>query len=691
MIRAGIDVGGTFTDSVLFDERSGGFRLDKRLTTPADPCHAALDASTALTDGNGTGLGSLEQVLHATTLVTNALIERKGAPTALITTEGYRDTLEIGRDVRFDLFDLNIDRPEPLVPRFLRLEVKERVLADGSVRKLLDRTSVVAAIDSLRRESVESVAVCLLHSYRNPEHERQIGELLAQELPGISVSLSSDVCPQIREFERTGTVAANAYVMPLAESYLRRLDAGLTSEGFTGRLSMMNSWGGVMAVDTAAALPIWLIESGPAAGVAAAAAAAGGLGLDRLLSFDMGGTTSKICFIDDGQASRTESFEAARVQRFKRGSGLLLRVPSIDMVEIGAGGGSIARRDVIGLLKLGPESAGPDPGPACYGQGGRAPTVTDSDLLLGHIDPNFFLGGKMTLDIAAAEQTVKELANALDLPADKVATGIYDVVNEQMAAAIRVHASETGRDPRDYAMMAFGGAGPVHGYELARLLGIRKVVCPVSPGVASAFGLLAAPLGVEIAKSYLATTGDLDQELIRDLLSTLRDQAQEVLIGAGADAEEIEFEPIADVRYIGQGYEIPVPLSDIEQHPSVANEVTRRFNVEYENRFGRQIAGVAAEVVSWRMRATAEAPMPLTLMQAPASRGGPAMKGRRQAYFPEISGFVDCPVYDRYALEEGERISGPAMIEEDESTLVVGPSASVDIQPSGALIMEITQ
>ena len=534
MMRAGIDVGGTFTDSVVFDERSGEFRLDKRLTTPSDPCHAVLEATTSLTNGSGAGLGALDQVLHATTLVTNALIERKGAPTALITTEGYRDTLEIGRDIRFDLFDLNIDRPEPLVPRSRRLEAKERILSDGSVRKPLDETSVIAAVDSLIQEGIESVAVCLLHAYRNPAHERRIGELLAQKLPGIAVSLSSDVCPEIREFERTCTTAANAYVMPLAESYLHRLDAGLKSGGFEGRLSMMNSWGGVMAVETAVTLPIWLMESGPAAGVAAAAAAASGLGLDRLLSFDMGGTTSKICFIDDGRASRTESFEAARIQRFKRGSGLLLRVPSIDLVEVGAGGGSIARRDTIGLLKIGPDSAGADPGPACYGQGGRAPTVTDSDLLLGHIDPNFFLGGKMTLDIAAAQQAVNELANALAMPAEKIATGIYDVVNEQMAAAIRVHASETGRDPRDYAMMAFGGAGPVHGYELARLLGIRKVVCPVSPGVASAFGLLAAPLGVEIVKSYLAKTGDLHHELIRELLSALRDQAQEVLVGAGA-------------------------------------------------------------------------------------------------------------------------------------------------------------
>ena len=690
-MRAGIDVGGTFTDSVLFDEGSGGFRLDKRLTTPADPCHAVLEAGTMLTDDNGAGLGALDQVLHATTLITNALIERKGAPTALITTEGYRDTLEIGRDVRFDLFDLNIDRPQPLIPRFRRLEVKERVLGDGSVREPLDDTSVMAAIESLRGEGVESVAVCLLHAYRNPEHERRIAEMLARELPEVSVSLSSEVCPEIREFERTGTVAANAYVMPLAESYLHRLDAGLKSGGFKGRLSMMNSWGGVMAVDTAAARPIWLMESGPAAGVAAAAAAAGGLGLDRLLSFDMGGTTTKICFIDDGTASRTESFEAARVQRFKRGSGLLLRVPSIDLVEIGAGGGSIARRDAIGLLKLGPESAGADPGPACYGQGGRAPTVTDSDLLLGHIDPDYFLGGQMTLDVSAAQRTVEELAQALAMPTEQIATGIYDVVNEQMASAIRVHASETGRDPREYAMMAFGGAGPVHGYELARLLGIRRVVCPVSPGVASAFGLLAAPLGVEIVRSYLARTGDLNHQLLRDLLSALRHQAQEVLVGAGAHADEITFEPIADVRYIGQGYEIPVSLSDIEGQASVANEVTRRFNVEYESRFGRQIAGVAAEVVSWRMRATAEPHMPLTLMQAPATRGGSAMKGRRQAYFPEISGFVDCPVYDRYALKNGERISGPAMIEEDESTLVAGPSASVDVQLSGALIMEISQ
>ena len=691
MIRAGIDVGGTFTDSVLFDEESGGFRLDKRLTTPADPCHAVLEAGTTLTDDNGAALGALDQVLHATTLVTNALIERKGALTALITTAGYRDTLEIGRDVRFDLFDLNIDRPEPLVPRFLRLEVKERILADGSVREPLDESSVIAAIESLRREGVDSVAVCLLHAYRNSQHERRIAELLAQELPGVSVSLSSEVCPEIREFERTGTVAANAYVMPLAESYLRRLDTGLKSEGFRGRLSVMNSWGGVMAVETAVALPIWLMESGPAAGVAAAAAAAEGLGLDRLLSFDMGGTTTKICFIDDGTASRTESFEAARVQRFKRGSGLLLRVPSIDLVEIGAGGGSIARRDAIGLLKLGPESAGADPGPACYGQGGRAPTVTDSDLLLGHIDPDYFLGGKMTLDVTAAERTVEELANALAMPAEQVAIGIYDVINEQMASAIRVHASETGRDPRDYAMMAFGGAGPVHGYELARLLGIRRVVCPVSPGVASAFGLLAAPLGVEIAKSYLAKTGELDHKLLRELVSALRQQAQEVLIGAGAHADEITFEPVADVRYIGQGYEIPIPLSGIEEQTSVADEVTRRFNMEYENRFGRQIAGVAAEVVTWRMRATAEPPVPLTLMQAPAAREGSAMKGRRQAYFREISGFLECSVYDRYALADQERIPGPAMIEEDGSTLVVGPSATVEIQPSGALIMEVSQ
>ena len=691
MMHAGIDVGGTFTDSVVFDGRTGELRLDKRLTTPADPCRAVLEAGTALVDDGGSALGALEQVLHATTLVTNALIERKGAPTALITTKGYRDTLEIGRDVRFDLFDLNIDRPEPLVPRFRRLEVRERIRGDGSILVPLDEASVAAALETLRGDGVESIAVCLLHAYRNPLHEHWIGDLLARELPGVAVSLSSDVCPEIREYERTSTVVANAYVRPLAETYLRQLDAGLKSGGFGGRLSMMNSWGGIMAVETAAALPIWLMESGPAAGVTAAAKVADGLGLDRLLSFEMGGTTTKICFIDEGRASRTETFEAARIQRFKRGSGLLLRVPAIDLVEIGAGGGSIAWRDAIGLLKLGPESAGADPGPACYGLGGRAPTVTDSDLLLGHIDPHYFLGGKMVLDVKAAQQAIAELADALAVPAEKAASGICDVVNEQMAAAIRVHASETGRDPRDYAMMAFGGAGPAHAYELARLLRIGRVVCPISPGVASAFGLLTAPLGVEVAKSHLVASADMDDDLLQELLGALRAQAREVLIGAGAAADEIRFEPIADVRYVGQGYEISVLLSEIESSACVAEEVTRRFSVEYENRFGRQISGIPAEIVTWRMRATAEPSMRPTLMQAPVGSGVAAVEGRRSAYFPEVSGFVECPVINRYALKDGERIGGPALIEEDESTVVVGPSATVNVQTSGVLIMEISQ
>ncbi|MCS6924733.1 MAG: hydantoinase/oxoprolinase family protein, partial [Candidatus Binatia bacterium] len=513
--RVGVDIGGTFTDIFLLAEGGGTMAISKVLTTPRDPAVAVVEGLRDLLVEQGIAPAAVHHLVHGTTLITNAIIERKGAKTGLITTKGFRDALEIGRERRYDIYDISLENPEPLVPRFLRREVNERLDNTGNVVTPLDPDEALAVIRSLVNDGIEALAVCLLHSFRNPTHELSIKKLAADHFPHLACSVSCEVVPEIREYERTSTTVANVYVKPLAQRYLNKLNADLRSLGIPRDIFVMLSNGGITSCGVAGEYPIRLIESGPAAGALAASFYSLQQQLDRVISFDMGGTTAKICLIERGKPFLTTDFEAARVYRFKKGSGLPLKVPVIEMIEIGAGGGSIARVDKLGLLKVGPDSAGAEPGPACYDRGGEEPTVTDADVVLGYLSPDYFLGGKMRLNVQKARRAIEEkIARPLGVDLVRAAWGIHQVVNENMANAARMHLVEKGRDPRGYSLIAFGGAGPVHAYRVAERLKLTTVVCPLAAGVTSAFGMLTAPLAFDFVQSYVTPLADLDFALL---------------------------------------------------------------------------------------------------------------------------------------------------------------------------------
>ena len=535
--RLGVDIGGTFTDLVVVDERTGAVGVGKVLTTPKDPAHGVEQGIQSLLGEAGVAAGAVRALVHGTTLATNALIERKGARTALLTTAGFRDTLEIRTEGRYDMYDLFIDPPAPLVPRHLRREVSERLLPDGSVLRPLDEAAARREIEALTAEGVEALAICLLHAYVNPVHERRLAAIAREVAPELPVSCSSDVVPEIREYERTSTTAANVYVVPLMARYLQDLEQRMVDLGLPGQLYVMQSSGGIALPEEARRLPIRLVESGPAAGALAAALAARERGESRLLSFDMGGTTAKACVIDDGVPLVAREFEVARADRFKKGSGLPVRVPVIEMIEIGAGGGSIARVDRLGLLKVGPDSAGADPGPACYGLGGRLPTVTDADLVLGYLDGEFFLGGRMRLDRPAAARAIEEhVARPLGLDLTQAAWGIHRLVNENMAAAARIHGIERGKDLRAYPLFAFGGAGPVHCWQVAKILKVPRILLPFGAGAMSAYGLLAAPLAFDFVRTRHERLDAPDWPAINRLLEEMEMEGRARLARAGVAA-----------------------------------------------------------------------------------------------------------------------------------------------------------
>jgi N-methylhydantoinase A len=679
-LRCGIDIGGTFTDVVVADESTGRLLIGKLLTTPDDPARAALDGLTGLLREHGLPAADVTAVIHGTTLVTNTLIERRGARTGLITTRGFRDILEIGREKRYDIYDLFLEMPKPpLAPRFMRREVTERTDHRGEVVVPLDVAGAREAIRGLIRDGAEAIAVCLVHSYANPDHERQVGRLVEEVAPGVPWTLSSDVLPAVREYERTSTTVANVYVKPALAGYLDRMQGALRRLGAPGELFLMLSSGGIGTCETASRFPIRLVESGPAAGALAAALIGELTGTRSVFAFDMGGTTAKACLIDDGVPAVTTDFEVDRVYQFKKGSGLPVRVPVIEMVEIGAGGGSLARVDGMGLLKVGPQSAGAQPGPACYGRGGAAPTVTDADLLLGYLDPGYFLGGRMRLDVRAARDAVEALAASLGLGWERVAQGISDVVNENMANMARVHAAERGVDLARYTLVAFGGSGPVHAYEVARKLGLARLILPLAAGVTSSVGMLGAPPAFDLVRSYVSRVDGLDGARVRSLFAEMEGEARRLLAGAGIEASQVTIERSADFRYIGQGYEVTVPLPETVADGG-APALVAAFEAEYRRLYQRLTPGARPEVLSWRVRARGPKP-PLSLRApaaAPGGRGG-AGKGTRRAYFPEADGFIDCPVYDRYGLAVGQRLSGPAIVEERESTCVLGPRARVEV------------
>lgn len=687
MYRVGIDIGGTFTDMLWVGE-DGVAVIGKTLTTPGDPSLAVENALRTVLQASS-AKSERGTLIHGTTLVTNALIERKGAPTALLTTVGFRDAVEIGREHRYELYDLNLDLPKPLVPRHLRFDVPERIAADGALIQALDEKFLRRLVSELSAKGIKAIAVSYLNSFRNPVHERRTAEIIGEVAPHIRVSLSSEVVAEIREFQRTSTTVANVYVQERVANYLAQLQARLDQIGFVGNFFIMLSSGGIATRDTASRFPVRLLESGPAAGALAAAQAGLLSGHQDLLSFDMGGTTAKLCVIEDGQPAKTHEFEVDRVYRFRKGSGLPVRIPVIDMIEIGAGGGSIARIDSLGLLKVGPDSSGADPGPVCYGLGGTEPTVTDADLVLGYLDADYFLGGKMQLDVEGARTALARLGTKLGMSVEQAAWGIHQIVNENMANAARAHLGERGKDPRRMPMYAFGGAGPVHGYRVAEILRLPAMISPFGAGVGSTFGLLSAPLAFDFVRSAYSRLDHLDWGFANRLLDEMAEEGRGVLERSGLSAEQISYKRSADMRYVGQGHEVAVMLPDGVLSAEHLSRVSKLFNDAYRALYGREGPDVPLEVINWRV--VASGPRPELNLKLPTSRRreGNARRGFRRAYFPEPGEYIETAVYDRYALDVGMEFIGPGIVEERESTLIVGARGKARVDERLNIVVEL--
>ena len=689
--RIGVDIGGTFTDFVMQDVETGRLTNEKVLTTPADPSRAVLQGIRMLMKAHGVAPAEVSQVIHGTTLVANALIERKGVVTALVTTRGFADVPEIGLEWRYDTYDLKLELPAPLAPRERRFEVSERIGPDGAVIEALDDDSVVAVAQAMRAQGVAAAAVCLLHSFRNPAHEERVREILRREAPELVVCISSDVVPEIGEYERMSTTLANAYVLPIFEKYLAAITRELRALGIRRDLYMMLSDGGTVHESTAIRHPVRLVQSGPAGGVQATTLIGAAAGARDVFCFDMGGTTAKACLIDNGEPLRATDFEVARVYRFKRGSGLPLRIPVIDMIEIGAGGGSIARIDRLGLLQVGPDSSSADPGPACYGQGGQSATVTDADLVLGYLGADSFLGGDMRLDVAAARAAIATcIGTPLGLSVEEAAWGMHDLVNENMARASAIHALEKARRITDYAMVPIGGAGPVHAAHIAQKLGLARVICPLGAGVASAFGFLAAPTSFAFVRGRVEPLAAIDFAALNALLDDLEARGRALLETAGTPARDIELRVEAAMRYLGQGYEIDVALDRGAIARGDTPAIAAAFGQTYRRLFGRTEDGVALEVVSWRLGVHGPRPrIELAAARATAATAATSpVKGHRMAWFAQARGFVNATVYDRYAFGPGSTATGPALFEERESTVVVPPGARVHCDDSLNLIVD---
>jgi N-methylhydantoinase A len=687
MSRLGADVGGTFTDLARVDPTTGLVTINKVLTTPADPGDAVLAGCEEMLARHGQGFANVTHMAHATTLVANTLIQRVGARVALICNEGFVDVLDTGVEMRFDLFDLNFRRPEPLVPRYLRFGISERTGADGRRLQPVDAAELRGIVDRLLSERVEAVAVALFHSYRNQAAEREVRTLLNQALPAVPVTLSCEVAPEIREWPRTSTAVANAYVQPLVQRYVSRLAARLRERGLPSPLFMMLSEGGIGSVETVKAAPIRLVESGPAAGALAAAAVARELGLPQALAFDLGGTTAKLCMIGDGQPMRSYQTEVARLDRFKRGSGLPLKIPAVELIEIGTGGGSIAHFDAANLLRVGPRSAGAEPGPACYGRGGTEPTVTDADLVAGYLDDRAFLGGRMSLDRSASERALQlHIGNRLGIGTLDAAAAVLEVVNESMALAARVHVVEHGDDLRRYALIAFGGAGPVHAWRIASILKLETVIVPPAAGVMSAVGLLAAPAAIELARSHVGKLDGLNVATIDGLLDEMTNEARRTLTAAGVAPAQVRLHRLAECRYVGQAYEVQVVLPSGRLD---AGELMRRFETRYCELYGRTMPGGSIEALTWRVQAEGPAPIERLQVDRSAAVGG-ADKGKRRAHFPG-HGVQDCRVLNRYALAAGSFYDGPLLVEENETTTVVGPGARLEIDQGLNLVIRLNQ
>lgn len=681
-IRLGVDIGGTFTDVVL--EKEGEQFSTKVLTTYAAPENAIIDGMQQVCAKANITPDQIGQIIHGTTLATNALIERRGAKTALITTEGFRDVIEMRTESRFEQYDLNLTLPEPLLARQMRFTLSERINARGEVMVDLDRAEVEAVVDRIGKAGFESVAVGLIHSYLNPVHEQMIRDVLAERLPDVSVSISSEVSPQMREYERFNTVVANAYIKPLMASYLGRLEERLRGEGVGCRIFLMHSGGGIISIANAADFPVRLVESGPAGGAVFAAHIAARYGLDKVLSFDMGGTTAKICLIKNQTPKTSRVFEVARTYRFKKGSGMPISIPVIDMVEIGAGGGSLAHVDAMRQIRVGPESAGSEPGPACYGRGGERPAVTDADLVLGKLDPGNFAGGSIPLSPEKSRTALTaHVGGTLEMEPVEAAFGVAEVVDENMANAARVHAVENGEDLSEYTMIAFGGAAPLHAGRLCEKLGVERLIVPPGAGVGSAIGFLRAPFSFEANRSVYMKLSDFDADRISKLLRELKDEATG-FVRTCDEVSPILAEFKVYMRYSGQGWEIPISLTEEQAMAPDAATFLARFEEDYAKLFGRTVAGMDVEITVWSVNATTppeEVARSVTTDGAASAR----LDETRLLFDPASGGFVDANVVARAGVGEGQRVPGPAAMTEDETTIIIPASRDAIRQPDGCI------
>ena len=686
----GCDIGGTFTDFVVFDAETGETLADKCLTTPADPSQGVMTGVRRLKERLPTVERDTSVVAHASTLTTNAVIERKGARTALLCTRGFPNLLAARRHQRVSTYELFSDPPEPLVPQYDVFEVTERTYSDGRVLTELDEAEVREIAGVLRARGVESVAIAFLHSYANPLNEQEVERILLEEWPDAAVSRSSRVLPEMREYERTSTTVINAYVKPLIERYLTRLRDRLAGEGIEAPLYIMLSNGGLASVDTASDFPVRMTESGPVAGAIIGRTYAEVAELDEVLTFDMGGTTAKACLIRNGELPLASEQEVARSERFVAGSGFPIAMPAVDLIEIGAGGGSIARVNSLGIVQVGPSSAGADPGPICYGLGGDEPTVTDADLLLGYLNPDYFLGGEMVLDSDAAAIGLEALAAELGRDLVETAWTVHEVVNENMAAAVRMHILEKGGDPSRAAAVALGGAGPVHVYNMARRVGMSRVLVPVRAGVLAALGLLVTPPAFDAVRTHRVPFEKLDLDAVHGTFVEMETEVAELLRTVDSD-RPISFVRRADCKYIGQGYAVPVTLGDGASGLSL-DALREGFAAVYREKYGYFYDDVAPEIVNLRVSGVVAG---RTVQLQPTSierdRSGDSVKGARPAYSGQLRKMVDHTVYDRYLLGPGSRLDGPAIIEEKESTTVVDVGGSVEVDKYGSLIIDIAQ
>ena len=693
--RLGVDIGGTFTDIALIDEATGQIYTGKVSSTPQDPSGGFMEAVQRLLAKQQIAAQDVAYIVHGTTVATNAIIEGKVAPTGFITTEGFRDMLEIARQIRPTLYDLQFEKPRPLVPRHRCFGVPERLDASGAELTPLDEDALRQVAAKLRDEGVESIAVCFLHAYANPVHERLAGEVIAEVFPEAVVSLSAEVAPEFREYLRASTTVINSCIRPVVARYLQRIEDRLAQAGIAAELLVMQSSGGVYTFAAARQKPVYMVESGPAAGVIAAAHLGQARGYDQVISFDMGGTTAKAGLIQGGAPSVTKDYEVGTTAQSgvgaTRGAGYPIRTLVIDLVEIGAGGGSIAWVDPGGILRVGAQSAGADPGPVCYGQGGTHPTVTDANLVLGRLNPNYFLGGEIALDPTAAQRAIEQhCAQPLGMDLVEAAHGIVEIANTAMVNALRLVSVQRGYDPRDFALVAFGGAGPAHANRLAALTDIPVAIIPQSPGTASALGLLVTDLKHDYATTLIQRLDQVAPQALEQTFRELEAQGRETLGREGMPEAAMDFRRQADLRYVGQSHELTLPLTTETLGPAQLSQLLEQFHRTHDRAYGFSAPGEDVELVSVRLSAIGQIAKPALAPLAKAT-GEATAKGQRPVYFAESEGFVDCPVYDRYALGAGAVVQGPAIVEEIDSTTVVHPQYQVRVDDVGQMVLTATE